>query len=54
MRPCEGTFTKVLNHTNLSDPNLNLTSSNYGVITAPRGSDFASARNGQVSMGLEF
>jgi len=50
----EGTFTNVLNHTNLGDPNLNLTSSSYGVITAPRGSDFASARNGQVSMRLEF
>ena len=50
----EGTFTNVLNHTNLGDPNLNLTSPSYGIITTPRGSDFASARNGQVSMRLEF
>jgi len=50
----EGTFTNVLNHTNLSDPNLNLTSSSYGVITTARGSDFAGSRTGQVSMRLDF
>jgi hypothetical protein len=51
----EGTFTNVLNHTNLGDPNLNLSSgSSYGVITTARGSDFAGSRTGQVSMRLDF
>jgi hypothetical protein len=35
----EGTFTNVLNHTNLSDPNLDSTSPSFGVITQARGSD---------------
>lgn len=50
----EGTFTNVLNHTNLGDPNLNLATANYGTITTPRGSDFAGSRTGQVSMRLDF
>ena len=50
----EGTFTNVLNHTNLADPTLNLTSSSFGVITSARGSDFGGSRTGQVSMRLEF
>jgi hypothetical protein len=51
----EGTFTNVLNHTNLNDPvSMNLTSSQFGVITSARGSDFGGSRTGQVSMRLEF
>ena len=50
----EGTFTNVLNHTNLGDPTLNVTSSEFGVITAARGADFGGSRTGQVSMRLEF
>lgn len=50
----EGTFTNVLNHLNLGDPNLNIASPEYGQITQARGSGFGSARSGQVSMQLEF
>jgi hypothetical protein len=50
----EGTFANVLNHTNLGDPNLDVASPQFGVITQARGSDFGSARNGQVSMRLQF
>lgn len=50
----EGTFANVLNHTNLNDPILDVSSPQFGVITQARGSDFGSARSGQVSMRLEF
>lgn len=50
----EGTFTNVLNHTNLGDPNLDLSSSSFGVINGTVGSDFGGARTGQVSARLEF
>ena len=50
----EGTFTNILNHANLADPTLDLTSTQFGQITSARGSDFAGARTGQVSMRLEF
>ena len=50
----EGTFTNVLNHTNLGDPNLDVTSPSFGVISSARGSDFAGNRTGQVSMKLLF
>jgi hypothetical protein len=51
----EGTFTNVLNHTNLADPtSLDLSSPQFGIITAARGSDFGGSRTGQVSMRLEF
>ncbi len=50
----EGTFTNVLNHLNLGDPILDISSPEYGQITQARGSDFGSARNGQVSLRLEF
>jgi hypothetical protein len=50
----EGTFTNVLNHTNLADPNMNITSGSFGRISATRGSDFGGNRTGQVSMRLEF
>jgi hypothetical protein len=56
----EGTFTNVLNHTNLADPNLDLSSSSFGVINGAIGAngngsaDFAGARTGQVALRLEF
>ncbi len=50
----EGTFTNVLNHTNLADPNLDVTSPAFGTITQARGSDFGGNRTGQVSIKLEF
>jgi hypothetical protein len=50
----EGTFTNVLNHANLGDPNLNVGSGSFGVITSVRGVDYGGNRTGQVSMRLEF
>jgi hypothetical protein len=50
----EGTFTNVLNHTNLSDPLLDVTNPNFGKITSARGSDFGGNRTGQISMRVEF
>ena len=50
----EGTFTNILNHTNLADPNLDVTSPAFGTITQARGSDFGGNRTGQVSLKLEF
>ncbi|GGA63883.1 hypothetical protein GCM10011507_14360 [Edaphobacter acidisoli] len=45
----QGTFTNVLNHTNLSNPNLNITSAKFGQITGSQG-----ARTGQISARLTF
>ena len=50
----EGTFTNILNHTNLADPNTDVTSPAFGVITQARGADFGGNRTGQVSVKLEF
>ncbi len=50
----EGTFTNVLNHTNLNDPNNDIESPDFGMINSARGSDFGGGRTGQVSMKLEF
>ncbi|HZY61143.1 MAG TPA: carboxypeptidase-like regulatory domain-containing protein [Edaphobacter sp.] len=50
----EGTFTNVINHTNLGNPNLNITSGQFGVITGTNTADFGGNRTGQVSMRLEF
>jgi hypothetical protein len=50
----EGTFTNVLNHTNLNDPILDITNVDFGRITTARGSDFGAGRTGQVAMKLEF
>ena len=50
----------MLNHTNLGDPNMDLSSSSFGLISGTIGayngtsSDFAGARTGQVSMRIEF
>ena len=45
----EGTFTNVLNHVNLGQPNLNLSAVSFGAITSG-----LAPRVGQVSMRLEF
>lgn len=62
----EGTFTNVLNHTNLGDPDMNLRSPDFGLISGtvgnngPNGTvgtvgtDFGGARTGQVAVRLEF
>ncbi len=50
----EGTFTNILNHTNLADPVLDVTQVNFGQITQARGSDFGGNRTGQLSLRLEF
>lgn len=50
----EGTFTNVLNHTNLGDPNVNISSQSFGQVTNTIGSDNGGARTGQVSMRIEF
>jgi hypothetical protein len=46
----EGTFTNVLNHTNLGNPNMDLSSPTFGWITTNTGG----ARTGQVAARLEF
>jgi hypothetical protein len=50
----EGTFTNVLNHTNLADPSLDITNANFGQITQARGSDFSGSRTGQVAARIDF
>jgi hypothetical protein len=50
----EGTFTNILNHTNLSDPNMNISSPSFGLVSSALASDFGGARSGQVSMRLDF
>lgn len=50
----EGTFTNVLNHTNLADPNTNISSAQFGVITTSTAADFAGPRTGQISARLQF
>jgi hypothetical protein len=50
----EGTFTNVLNHTNLGDPIMDLSSPNFGQIYNTVGTDFGGARTGQIAARLEF
>ena len=50
----EGTFTNILNHTNLADPQTDISQSSFGQITGSRGSDFGGNRTGQLSLKLEF
>jgi hypothetical protein len=50
----EGTFTNVLNHTNLGDPNMNVSSPTFGLVSSTIGSDYGGARTGQISMRMEF
>ena len=44
----------MLNHTNLSDPNMDLSSSSFGLVSGSIGSDFGGARIGQIAVRLEF
>jgi hypothetical protein len=59
----EGTFNDVLNHTNLGDPNMDISSPAFGKITntirggsaTPTiGSGYGGARSGQVSARIDF
>jgi hypothetical protein len=50
----EGTFTNVLNHTNLGDPYTNLSASNFGIVSSSIGADFGGARTGQIAVRAEF
>lgn len=50
----EGTFTNVINHTNLGNPNTNISSGQFGVITSTDGADFGGNRTGQISARLTF
>ena len=50
----EGTFTNVLNHTNLADPSTDISQASFGQITQSRGSDFGGNRTGQLSLKIEF
>ena len=47
-------FTNILNHTNLSDPNLDIGNGNFGKIDTARGADFGGNRTGQVFLRLDF
>ena len=49
----EGTFSNVLNHTNLGDPDLNVSHSTFGRISKVSETDTGS-RTGQVSARLDF
>lgn len=51
----EGTFTNVLNHTNLDIPNLDLSNASaFGTITQATSNENGGSRTGQVSVRLEF
>jgi hypothetical protein len=50
----EGSFTNVLNHPNLSDPQLQIDGASFGQITTARSSDFGGSRTGQISARIEF
>ena len=59
----EGTFNDVLNHTNLGDPNMDISSPAFGQITSTIrggsttptiGSGYGGARSGQVSARIDF
>lgn len=50
----EGTFTNVLNHTNLANPNTNISSAQFGQITSSTIADFAGPRTGQISARIQF
>jgi hypothetical protein len=51
----EGTFTNVLNHTNLDNPNLDLSNASaFGTITKATTNENGGNRTGQVSLRLEF
>ena len=50
----EGSFTNVLNHLNLANPNLAIDSNSAGVITSAQRANFGGNRTGQVGARIEF
>jgi len=50
----EGSFTNILNHVNLNDPQLQIDAAGFGQITSARSSDFGGYRTGQVSVRIDF
>ncbi len=50
----EGSFTNVLNHTNLADPVLAIDNASVGQITSARAADFGGNRTGQVGARIEW
>ncbi len=50
----EGSFTNVLNHTNLADPVLAIDNTSVGQITSARAADFGGNRTGQVGARIEW
>ncbi len=50
----EGSFTNILNHTNLSDPVLAIDNPSVGQITSARSADFGGNRTGQVGARIEW
>jgi hypothetical protein len=47
-------FTNILDHVNLADPNMNVGSASFGQITSARTSDLGGYRTGQITMRLRF
>jgi hypothetical protein len=47
-------FTNVANHTNLADPQMNVTNTAFGRISSARSSELGGSRTGQVTMRLSF
>ncbi len=50
----EGSFTNVLNHVNLGNPELSITSNSLAQITTARAAEFGGSRTGQVGARIEF
>jgi Carboxypeptidase regulatory-like domain len=47
-------FTNVLNHVNLADPNMNVGSSSFGRITSARTAELGGSRTGQITVRVRF
>lgn len=47
-------FTNILDHVNLGDPNMNAGSADFGRITSARMSDLGGYRTGQINLRLRF
>jgi hypothetical protein len=47
-------FTNVLNHVNLGDPNMNMASRDFGKITSARSSELGGSRTGQFNLRVRF
>lgn len=50
----ESSFTNILNHPNLSDPETNVGSAAFGVVTRARSGDSGGSRVGQFAVRVEF